>query len=180
MKLKKYYLIFLEKICKITHKDSMKYKLERYRMNGAIIGENVRAFSPISSGEPYLITVENDVTISTGVKFCTHDNSAIKIINGATDFVGPITIGEGSFIGMNTILMGGVTLPKHSIVGAGSIVTKSVQQEGCVLAGNPAKIIGTIDSIRENKKENVFNFQGMTSEQKKKAILEHPEKYLRK
>ena len=44
MKLKKYYLIFAEKICKITHKDSMKYKLERYRMNGAIIGENVKLF----------------------------------------------------------------------------------------------------------------------------------------
>lgn len=180
MKLKKYYLILAEKICKITHRDSMKYKLERYRMNGAVIGENVRAFSPISSPEPYLIKVGNDVTISTGVKFCTHDNSVIKIIDGATDLVGPITIGDSSFVGMNTILMGGVSLPKHSVVGAGSIVTKSFQQEGCVLAGNPARVIGSIDSIRENKKENTFNFKGMTATQKKKTILEHPERYLRK
>lgn len=95
------------KLCKITHKDPMVYKIERYRMNGAVIGENVRAFSPIISPEAYLIKVGNNVTISTGVKFCTHDNSVIKIFDDATDLVGPIVIGDHSFIGMNTILMGG-------------------------------------------------------------------------
>lgn len=80
MNWKKQYLILKEKICELTHKDTMKYKLERYRMNGAVIGENVRAFSPIFSPEAYLINVGNDVTISTGVRFCTHDNSAIKFL----------------------------------------------------------------------------------------------------
>lgn len=180
MNWKKQYLILKEKICELTHKDTMKYKLERYRMNGAVIGENVRAFSPIFSPEAYLINVGNDVTISTGVRFCTHDNSAIKIFDEATDFVGPITIGDHSFIGMNAILMGGITLPKYCIVGAGSVVTKSFSQEGCIIAGNPAKIIGSIDRIREMKCENTFNFRGMTATQKKKEILEHPEKYLKK
>lgn len=177
MNWKKQYLILKEKICELTHKDTMKYKLERYRMNGAVIGENVRAFSPIFSPEAYLINVGNDVTISTGVRFCTHDNSAIKIFDEATDFVGPITIGDHSFIGMNAILMGGITLPKYCIVGAGSVVTKSFSQKGCIIAGNPAKIIGSIDRIREMKCDNTFNFRGMTATQKKKEILEHPEKY---
>lgn len=92
---------------KILHKDAMKLKIERYRLDGAKIGENVRAFSPISSSESYMISIGNNVTISTGVKFCTHDNSAIKIFENGTDFVGKIVVGDNSFIGMNVILGGG-------------------------------------------------------------------------
>lgn len=158
----KKFLTFMEKLCKMTHKDSMKYRIKRYRMEGAVIGENVRAFSPISSPEAYLIKVGNDVTISTGVRFCTHDNSAIKIFDDATDFVGPITIDDRSFIGMNVILMGVVSLPKQCIVGAGSVVAKSFSEEGCVIAGNPARIIGSIDHIRTVKSGCKFDFRGMT------------------
>ena len=180
MNWKKIGLRLREKLCRITHKDPMEYIIERYRMNGAVIGKNVRTFSPISSPEAYLIKIGNNVTISTGVKFCTHDNSAIKIFDNATDFVGPIIIGDQSFIGMNSILLGGVQLPKQCIVGAGSVVTKSFTQEGCVIAGNPAKIIGNIDRIRETKAQNMFNFRGMSASQKKEEILGHPEKYLEK
>ena len=60
MGFKKYVLFIKEKVCEIIHKDPMKYRLERYRMNGAIIGENVRAFSPICSSEDYLIKVGNN------------------------------------------------------------------------------------------------------------------------
>lgn len=180
MNWKKYFLMILEKICQMTHKDAMKYRLERFRLNGAVIGKNVRAFSAISSPEAYLITIGDNVTISTGVKFCTHDNSVIKIFADATDLVGPITIGDSSFIGMNSILMGGVSLPKHCIVGAGSVVTKSFTEEGCVIAGNPAKVIGNIERIRMTKADNVFDFRGMSREQKKKIITEHPERHLKK
>lgn len=180
MNWKRISLSLCEKLCKITRKDSMVYRIEKYRMNGAMIGENVRAFSPISSSEAYLIKVGNNVTISTGVKFCTHDNSVIKIFEDATDLVGPITIGDYSFIGMNTILMGGVTLPEQSIVGAGSVVTKSFTQKGCVIAGNPARIIGSIDKIKESKADNIFNFRGMNTSQKKNEILSHPERYIEK
>lgn len=107
MNLKRLKLTILEKLCRFTHNDPMEYKLAKYRMSGAEIGTNVRAFSPITSSESYLIIVGNDVTISTGVKFCTHDNSVIKILDDATDLVGPIIIGDHSFIGMNAIIMGG-------------------------------------------------------------------------
>ena len=65
-------------------------------------------------------------------------------------------------------------------MGAGSVVTKSFVEEGCIIAGNPAKKIGSIEGIRETKADLVFNFRGMSSEQKKKEILGHPEKYLKK
>lgn len=49
-------------------------------------------------------------------------------------------IGKRVFIGMNSIIMPGVTIGDEVIVGAGSIVTKSVPSN-CIVAGNPARII---------------------------------------
>ncbi len=49
-------------------------------------------------------------------------------------------IGKRVFIGMNSIVMPGVTIGDEVVVGAGSIVTKSVPSN-CIVAGNPAKII---------------------------------------
>ncbi|MBQ9235430.1 MAG: hypothetical protein IJ184_03080 [Alphaproteobacteria bacterium] len=42
---------------------------------------------------------------------------------------------------VNSIILKGVSLAKGCIVGAGSVVTKSVAQERCIIAGNPAKVV---------------------------------------
>jgi acetyltransferase-like isoleucine patch superfamily enzyme len=55
-----------------------------------------------------------------------------------------IHIGKNSWIGANAIILPGVRLGEHTIVGAGSIVTKSFSEGNCVIGGNPAKIIKKI------------------------------------
>lgn len=55
----------------------------------------------------------------------------------------PVIIEDNVFIGMNSIVLKGVTIGKNSVVGAGSIVTKNVQPNS-IVAGNPAKIIGQL------------------------------------
>jgi acetyltransferase-like isoleucine patch superfamily enzyme len=55
--------------------------------------------------------------------------------------VEPIIIGSYSWIGMNSIVTAGVELGTRTIVGAGSVVTKSFPDGYCVIAGNPAKVI---------------------------------------
>ena len=42
---------------------------------------------------------------------------------------------------MNSVILPEVTLGDYTIVGAGSIVTKSFTKGNCVIAGNPAKVI---------------------------------------
>lgn len=46
---------------------------------------------------------------------------------------------------MNVVILPGVVLGTRTIVGAGSIVTKSFPDGYCILAGNPAKIIKNLD-----------------------------------
>ncbi len=57
----------------------------------------------------------------------------------------PIKIGKHCWIGMNVVIMPGVELGDFTIVGAGSIVTKSFPEGKCVIVGSPAKKIKDLD-----------------------------------
>ena len=52
----------------------------------------------------------------------------------------PITIGDGCFIGANSIILKGTTIGTNCIVGAGSVVSGNYP-DNVIIAGNPAKII---------------------------------------
>ena len=52
----------------------------------------------------------------------------------------PITIEEDAWIGAQSIILKGVTIGARSIIGAGSVVTKSIPAD-CVAVGNPAKVV---------------------------------------
>jgi acetyltransferase-like isoleucine patch superfamily enzyme len=60
----------------------------------------------------------------------------------------PVTLGESCWIGMNSVILPGVTLGPHTIVGAGSVVTHSFPDGHCVIAGNPARLIRALDEVQ--------------------------------
>ena len=57
-----------------------------------------------------------------------------------------VTIGKNVWIGGNCCILPGITIKDNAVIGAGSVVTKDVPAN-VVVAGNPAKIIKTIDKI---------------------------------
>lgn len=63
-----------------------------------------------------------------------------------------VIIGKYCWIGMGAIILPGVQLGNYTIVAAGSVVTKSFVEGFCVIGGNPAKVIKSI-----NKDECIFH-----------------------
>ena len=52
----------------------------------------------------------------------------------------PIEIEDDVWVGAHSIILKGVTIGARSIIGAGSVVTKSIPAD-CVAAGNPCRVI---------------------------------------
>ena len=59
-----------------------------------------------------------------------------------------VYIDDYTWLGMGSIILPGVTLGPRTIVAAGAVVTKSFPDGYCVIGGNPAKIIKTLDKDR--------------------------------
>lgn len=163
---------------RVLHEDAMEYKISQMRDAGYLIGDHCKIYSSLGTPEPYLIEIGNDVTISFDVTVITHDNAPIKVVDGATDIVGKIVIGNNCFIGAGAIILPGVTLAEKTIIAAGSVVTKSVHESQRIVAGNPAKEIGTWDDYKRKIENKCFNFDGMSYERKKEEILANMDKHV--
>ena len=64
----------------------------------------------------------------------------------------PIVLGESCWIGMNAVILPGVTLGPNTVVGAGSVVTHSFPEGNCILVGNPAYKLRDISKGENNEK----------------------------
>lgn len=87
------------------------------------------------------IVIGDGVMIARGVKIYDTDYHQIldkqnNILNQDADVI----IKDHVWIGVNAVILKGVTIGKGSIIAAGAVVTKDVP-DGCMVAGNPAKVI---------------------------------------
>lgn len=87
---------------------------------------------------PHLITIEKGVTITQNTTILTHFLDPKQ--KGRMFNLGEVHIEEDAFIGCNVIICSAVTIGRGAIVGAGSVVTKSIPPYQ-VWAGNPARYI---------------------------------------
>lgn len=60
-----------------------------------------------------------------------------------------VIIGEGCWIGMNSVILPGVVLGPRTVVGAGSVVTRSFPDGYAVIAGSPARPIKSLVAEQE-------------------------------
>lgn len=127
---------------------------EQYaRKIGVIVGKGCNISTKNFSSEPYLIKIGNNVRIARHVQLLTHGglwslrNTDVRYEK--LDYFGRIKIQDDVYIGQGAIIMPGVTIENNCIIGASSVVTKSVPRDS-VVAGNPARIVATMNEFIEN------------------------------
>ena len=100
------------------------------------------------------IEIGNDVLIASNVQIytATHSTNARERTMHHWDerkdtcitIAHPVTIEDNVWIGGGAILLPGVTIGRNSVIGAGSIVTRSIPQN-CVAVGNPCRVIRELE-----------------------------------
>lgn len=108
------------------------------------IGDNVR----IDTGHAELIYIDDYAHVTGGCRLLCHqrDLKGYRVGDNAASLpyrLGEIHIGKGVMIGMETLIMPGVTIGDGAIVGAYSLVTKDIPA-WTVATGRPAKVVKEI------------------------------------
>jgi acetyltransferase-like isoleucine patch superfamily enzyme len=112
------------------------------------------------------ITIENDAVISWGVTIVDHDSHSLVWEERSSDVldwhqhkkswdnvkIRPVHIEEKVWIGFGVTILKGVRIGAHSVVAAGSMVTKDVPPYSLV-AGNPARIVRSLKAESENNSD---------------------------
>jgi acetyltransferase-like isoleucine patch superfamily enzyme len=121
---------------------------EYLRLHGGFyaIGSGCSILKTTTFLDPAYVRIGNNVGFSS----CTviGHGGEVGVLNIAynkkLESVGYVDIRDNCFIGYNATIMPNVTIGPNSIVAAGTVVTKDVPP-GTIVAGVPAKVIGSVD-----------------------------------
>lgn len=166
MNLRKLYKLLYAKL------KPMKY-MERIGVN--FPRGKVHLYGKIAWGtEPWIITIGNNVHITDGVKFITHDGGTLLYRHMIPDLeiTKPIVIGDNVYIGNNVILLPGVTIGNNVVIGAGAVVTRSIP-DNSVAVGVPARVIKTADEYLEKLKRESLHLGHLKGQEKDKALMKY-------
>lgn len=111
----------------------------------------MRIGSGCEVGERCRISIANSLIIGEKVLLspnvyitdCDHEyrNIDVSVIEqGIVQKGQKVSIGDGTYIGINSVIVGNVKIGKHCVIGANSVVTKDVP-DYCVAVGSPARVV---------------------------------------
>ena len=149
--IKRLLLFFLTRILP-EHQRPVWYR----RLLGVNIGARNRFTGAINFGsEPWLVEMGDDITLAQGTTFITHDGGArlFRRENPGLNVFARIKLGNNVFIGSSVTILPGVTIGDNVVVGACSLVTKSIPSN-VVAAGVPARPIKSIEEYRSKVLKN--------------------------
>jgi len=115
------------------------------------IGENFFSNNNFTVLDGAKVTIGDNVFIAPNVGIYTagHPLDAEQR-NEGLEYAYPITIGNNVWIGAHVVILPGVTIGDNSVIGAGSVVTKSIPANSLAV-GNPCKVLREITEEDKNK-----------------------------
>lgn len=119
--------------------------------NNVVIRPGTMLFASPLSKDLNQIVIEDDAMLGSGVHIYvsnhTFSDVSKSIMWQGYQSVKPVHIARGAWVGANVIILPGVSIGENSVIGAGSVVTRSIPAR-VVACGNPAKIIRQLgDSV---------------------------------
>jgi acetyltransferase-like isoleucine patch superfamily enzyme len=112
------------------------------------IGNRVTATAALQISVHLAVTIEDDVLFASNVFISdgTHgyENATEPYKYQPLGHLAPVTIKRGSWIGQNVMILSGVTIGELSIIGANSVVTRSVPPRSIAI-GTPARVVKSWD-----------------------------------
>lgn len=116
----------------------------------------------------------NNVHITDGVKFITHDGGTLLYRHLIPDLevTKPIVVGNNVYFGNNVIILPGVTIGNNVVIGAGAIVSKDIP-DNSVAVGIPARVIKTADEYLEKLKRESLHLGHLKGQEKDKALMKY-------
>ena len=129
----------------VIHRYGVDYRPRVVIEDGVSCEQNLH----IACAEEIIIEKDVAITENVGIFDILHpfENVGLPIVKQPLRTL-PVRIGTGSLIGMNAVIMPGVTIGEHCIIGANSVVTKSISAYS-VAVGAPARVIKRFDSQKE-------------------------------
>ena len=111
----------------------------------------------MDTAKPWLVAIGSYCKISGDVKILAHDTGKSVLIMAYHDNVGgsaPCVIGNNVFIGMGATILMGSRIGDNCIIGAGAVI-KGTIPENSIVAGNPGKVICTLQEYYSKRCEKV-------------------------
>lgn len=92
------------------------------------------------------ITIGNNCVIASGVNIIDSNGHVVLSSNRTVgrDEAKPIIIGNNVWIGVNSIVLKGVSIGDNSVVSAGSVVCGGDYPKNSLIQGNPGKVVGIL------------------------------------
>jgi UDP-2-acetamido-3-amino-2,3-dideoxy-glucuronate N-acetyltransferase len=102
------------------------------------------------------VSIEDEVFVGHGVMFINDPYPRATAEGGGLQteadwVVMPTCIKHGASLGSGSVILCGVTVGKHALVGAGAVVTKDVP-DYAVVQGCPARVSGDVRKLKQSKK----------------------------
>jgi len=122
----------------------LKRRWERLRRLGMYIGRgvNLPASTYVDVSHCFLISIGDWCGFGEDCMLLAHDGQFDEFLDAGR--IGRVVIHPHSHLGARTVVLAGVEIGPRTIVGAGSIITKTLPPDS-VCAGNPARVLGSLD-----------------------------------